>query len=68
MMSDVAFFVNNVIGPIGSVHIVDGDNKNSFSDDIDSHTKTNRLKIHYLELDNQGNYLMVELVLQLGLC
>ena len=57
MMSEVAFFVKDVIGPNGSVHIMDADNKDKRSDDIDSHTKTNRLKVHYSERDNQDNYL-----------
>ena len=45
MMSEVAFFVKDVIGSKGSVHIMDSYITKKESDDIDSHTKTNRLKI-----------------------
>lgn len=47
MMSEVAFFVKDVIGPNGCVNIMDADQQGTSSDDIDAHTKTNRLKIHY---------------------
>ncbi|HEX7085037.1 MAG TPA: Gfo/Idh/MocA family oxidoreductase [Vicinamibacterales bacterium] len=53
MMSEVAFFVKDVIGPKGAVSIVKDPNEAtaSGSDDIDSHTKTNCIRIHHAELD-----------------
>jgi predicted dehydrogenase len=52
MMSEVSFFVKDVIGPKGCVNIMDAD-KSGQSDDIDGHTQTNRLKIHYSEIDDK---------------
>ena len=57
MMSEVAFFVKDVIGPKGCVNIMDAEQGEKGSDDIDSHTKTNRLKIHYSERDANDQYL-----------
>ena len=51
MISEKAFFVKDVIGPNGCVHIMDPE-IGTGSDDIESHTKTNRLKVHYSELDD----------------
>ncbi|NOZ33422.1 MAG: Gfo/Idh/MocA family oxidoreductase [Alphaproteobacteria bacterium] len=64
MMSEVAFFVKDVIGPNGCVSIVvpqDGEgeaksDKLSDSADIDQHTKTNALKIHYAAVDENKNF------------
>ena len=53
MMSEVAFFVKDVIGPKGCVNIMDAE-KSGQSDDIDGHTKTNRLKIHYSDLNDNN--------------
>ncbi len=57
MMSEVAFFVKDVIGPKGCVNIMDAETgAKKGSDDIDSHTKTNRLKIHYSDRDANDNF------------
>ena len=56
MMSEVAFFVKDVIGPKGCVNIMNAEKSDKGSDDIDSHTKTNRLKIHYSERDENDEY------------
>lgn len=57
MMSEVAFFVKDVIGPKGCVNIMDaGQDSGKGSDDIDSHTKTNRLKIHHSELNDKDEF------------
>jgi predicted dehydrogenase len=53
MMSEVAFFVKDVVGPKGCVNIMDAE-KSGQSDDIDGHTKTNRLKIHYSDLNDKN--------------
>ncbi len=53
MMSEIAFFVKDVIGPKGCVSIVKDprDEAASGSADIDSHTKTNCIRLHRAELD-----------------
>ena len=54
MMSETAFFVKDVIGPMGCVSIVDeakGD-----SDSVDDHSKTGALKLHHSALDENGNF------------
>ncbi len=64
MMSETAFFVKDVVGPKGCVSIVAGQSgsqgngsvKLSDSADIDQHTKTDALKIHYAEVDADKNF------------
>ena len=56
MMSQTAFFVKDVIGPEGSVSIMDADSKGKRSDDIDSHTQTNRLLLHHSKLNSNGDF------------
>ncbi|GAB3563205.1 Gfo/Idh/MocA family oxidoreductase [Spirosoma luteolum] len=57
MMSETAFFVKDVIGPKGCVSIVA---KNAGaagkSDNVDSHTKTESLRVHYADLDATDNF------------
>jgi predicted dehydrogenase len=54
MMSETAFFVKDVIGPKGSVSIVEKDK--GASDDIEGHSKTGGLLVHYGELDSNGHF------------
>jgi predicted dehydrogenase len=58
MMSEVAFFVKDVVGPKGSVSIVKdpGGKAATGSDDIDSHTKTNCLLVHHAALGPDGEF------------
>lgn len=58
MMSETAFFIKDVIGPRGSVSIVEPAAAGAApeTDDIDSHTKTNCLLVHHAGLDKQGNF------------
>jgi len=65
MMSEVAYFVKDVVGPKGCVSIVvprqEGQTEakaDAISDsaDIDQHTKTNALKVHYADLDADNNF------------
>jgi predicted dehydrogenase len=56
MMSEVAFFVKDVIGPEGCISIMDADQGKGDSDDIDTHTKTNRLKLHHAARDENGRF------------
>jgi predicted dehydrogenase len=58
MMSEVAFFVKDVIGPRGCVSIVKDPNEATAagSADIDSHTKTNCLRLHHAALDAKNEF------------
>jgi predicted dehydrogenase len=58
MMSEVAFFVKDVIGPKGSVSIVKDPNEVAAagSDDIDSHTKTNCIRLHHAAIDDKNEF------------
>jgi hypothetical protein len=64
MMSEVAYFVKDIVGPKGCVSIVmkqDGTteaaaDKLSASADIDQHTKTNALKLHHADIDPANNF------------
>jgi len=54
MMSETAFFVKDVIGPKGSVSMVDPNTvKKTDSDEIDAHTKTNSLLVHDSALNSE---------------
>jgi hypothetical protein len=57
MMSETAFFVKDVIGPKGCVSIVAKDaGKAGQSDNVDAHTKTESLKVHYADIDSANNF------------
>ncbi|MEW9310051.1 MULTISPECIES: Gfo/Idh/MocA family protein [Labrys] len=63
MMSEIAYFVKDVIGPEGAVSIVAGQTESakqgeelSDSADIDRHTKTDAIKIHYAKVDADKNF------------
>jgi predicted dehydrogenase len=59
MMSEVAFFVKDVIGPRGCVSIVKRTQETgagSGSADLDSHTRTNALRLHHSELNANGGF------------
>jgi predicted dehydrogenase len=57
MMSETAFFVKDVIGPKGCVSIVakeaGGVGK---SDNVDAHTKTESLRVHYADIDGNNAF------------
>jgi hypothetical protein len=57
MMSEVAHFVKDVIGPKGCVSIVDRDGERSGSSaDVGAHTKTNSLRLHWQERDADDQF------------
>jgi predicted dehydrogenase len=58
MVSEVAYFVKDVVGPKGCVSIVKDPNEATAggSADIDSHTKTNCIRIHRADLDAAGRF------------
>ena len=59
MMSEVAYFVKDVIGPEGCLSIVDagGDERGADSADVDAHTKTNTLRLHRQARDANDEFL-----------
>jgi predicted dehydrogenase len=62
MMSEVAFFVKDVVGPKGCVSIVVPHEERvagemTQSADIDSHTRTNALKVHHAAMDASNNFI-----------
>lgn len=57
MISETAFFVKDVVGPKGSVSIVDPEKStDTDSSDIDSHTKTSSLLVHQAEQLKDGDF------------
>lgn len=57
MMSEVAYFIKDVIGPKGCVSIVDRQGERaSDSSDVDSHTATNSLRVHYQDRDANDEF------------
>ncbi|WP_316818962.1 Gfo/Idh/MocA family oxidoreductase [Pedobacter nyackensis] len=57
MMSETAFFVKDVIGPKGSVSIVAKEAAAAGkSDNIDAHTKTQSIKVHYADLNSEDKF------------
>ena len=64
MMSEVAFFVKDVVGPRGCVSMIraEGAAKGS-SADISSHTKTNCLRKHEAQLDSKGNFIKEDILI-----
>ena len=55
MMSETAYFVKDIIGPKGCVSIV-GPESAAGSSDINLHTQTSRLRVHFSETDALGNF------------
>lgn len=61
MMSEVAYFVKDVVGPKGCVSIVErGGERQSGSADVDAHTKTNTLRVHWQERDGQDQFVRAD--------
>lgn len=61
MMSETAFFIKDVIGPLGSVSIVNtakGDSK-----DLEGHTKTGCLRLHYSTLNSNDSFARADLII-----
>lgn len=64
MMSETAFFVKDMIGPNGSVSIAMEESKTS-SSDVDSHTKTNALRVHHAQLNGQACFAFADDIIHL---
>jgi len=57
MMSEVAFFVKDVVGPKGCISIVaDKAGGEGQSANVDAHTQTQALKLHHSELGADGKF------------
>ena len=56
MMSDVAFFVKDVVGPQGCVSIVGVQDGSVASDNVEGHTKVARLRLHHGALAADGSF------------
>ncbi len=57
MMSTNAFFVKDVIGPKGCASIcADKASSDKQSDNIDAHTKTEKIRLHYSALSPEGEF------------
>jgi predicted dehydrogenase len=66
MMSEVAFFVKDVVGPKGCITITAaGAKKEGMSSDVDSHTKTESLKLHRGELGADLNFVHKDEIIDL---
>ncbi len=58
MISQTAFFVKDVIGPNGSVSIVANEaSKDGNSDSVESHTKTEAIRIHRAAIDSKNEFI-----------
>jgi len=76
MMSEVAFFVKDVVGPKGCVSIVaDKAAAEGQSANVDAHTQTQALKLHHAELSPAGQFVKKDETIRLddepnhdGLC
>lgn len=58
MISETAFFIKDVIGPKGCVSIVANDaGKAGKSDSVESHTKTESLKVHFADINQENEFI-----------
>jgi predicted dehydrogenase len=61
MVSETAFFIKDVFGPKGAVSIVAKESsKVGMSDNIDSHTKTESIKVHHADLDKNDEFVKAD--------
>jgi predicted dehydrogenase len=74
MMSETAFFVKDMIGPKGCVSIIAAEagaastagQAATASADIDSHTKTNALRLHHAALTSDGSFARTDEILRMA--
>lgn len=64
MMSESAFFVKDIVSPSGAVSIIM--DENAKSDDIDTHTKTSRIKVHNSTLSASGDFATPDTLLDMS--
>src|SRR5690606_16950926 len=63
MISETAFFVKDIMTPKGSVSIVM--DEGAKSSDHETHTKTDRIRIHRADLDGQGEFIHTDEMLSM---
>ena len=67
MMSETAFFIKDVVGPKGCVSIVASEaSAQAHSDDVSAHIKTESLRVHYSDIDNNGNFTIKDEIIDLS--
>jgi len=67
MMSETAFFVKDVVGPGGCVSIVAKEaGAGDHSDDVSAHTKTESLKVHSSDIDENGKFIQKDEVIDMS--
>jgi len=74
MMSETAFFVKDMIGPKGCVSIIaaeagaasEAGQAKTASADIDSHTRTNALRVHHAALTQDGTFAKADEILRMA--
>jgi hypothetical protein len=54
MVSDQAFFIKDIMSPNGAVSIVM--DEGARSDDLETHTRTSRIKVHHARLAAHGDF------------
>ena len=64
MMSESAFFVKDIISPNGAVSIVMDEGVRS--DDIDTHTRTSRIRVHRSKLNANGEFAQSDKLLDMA--
>lgn len=64
MMSQTAYFVKDVVGPLGSVSIAGVPSSIASPDDVNAHTKTEALIVHHAELDCNGRFARKDTVIR----
>lgn len=66
MMSEVAFFVKDVVGPKGCVSIVaEKAGSEGQSANVDAHTQTQALRLHHADLDDNGQFAKSDVTIRL---
>lgn len=61
MISETAFFIKDVFGPKGSVSITAKDaSASGKSDKVESHTKTEAIRIHHADIDAKNNFIKTD--------
>ncbi|CAN5452486.1 Gfo/Idh/MocA family oxidoreductase [soil metagenome] len=67
MMSEVAFFIKDVVGPKGCVSIVAGKAAEAgASADVNAHSQTQELRLHHSKLDENGNFARADELISTG--
>lgn len=72
MMSETAFFVKDIVGPKGCVSLVPNEEARQGTEDlsdsanIDKHTKTDAIRVHWAEVDGDKNFVKTDEILSMA--